>query len=120
MGNFEMPGANNRPYTHLACFASFFPGNESLFFKFFKYIVIILSSLVHIGVDVFCLTSLSTVFIHIRFVTHISISLMIFMLNYAFIQILFSLRILLLAVEMSDSQAFRSQVRRIAAMDPII
>ena len=33
-----------------------------------------------------------------RFVTHISISLMIFMLNYAFTHILFSLRILLLAV----------------------
>ena len=33
-----------------------------------------------------------------RFVTHITISLMIFMLNYAFTHILFSLRILLLAV----------------------
>ena len=33
-----------------------------------------------------------------RFVTHISISFMIFMLNYAFTHILFSLRILLLAV----------------------
>ena len=43
-----------------------------------------------------------------RFVTHIPISLMIFMLNYAFNHILFSLRILLLAVEMSDWQAFRS------------
>ena len=41
-----------------------------------------------------------------RFVTHISISLMIFMLNYAFTHILFLLRILLLAVEMSDRQAF--------------
>ena len=45
------------------------------------------------------------------FVTHISISLMIFMLNYAFTRILFSLRIHLLAVEMSDRQAFRSQVK---------
>ena len=34
------------------------------------------------------------------------ISLMIYMLNYAFAHILFSLRILLLAVEMSDWQAF--------------
>ena len=41
-----------------------------------------------------------------RFVTHISISLMIFMLNYPSTHILFSLRILLLAVEMSDRQAF--------------
>ena len=40
------------------------------------------------------------------FLTHISISLMIFMLNYAFTHNLFSLRILLLAVEMSDRQAF--------------
>ena len=54
-----------------------------------------------------------------RFVTHISISLMIFMLNYAITHILFSLRILLLAVEMSDRQAFRSQARQIAATDPI-
>ena len=38
----------------------------------------------------------------IRFATHISISLMIFVLNYAFAHILISLRILLLAVEMSD------------------
>ena len=53
-----------------------------------------------------------------RFVTHISISLMIFMLNYAFNHILFSLRILLLAVEMSDWQAFRSQARQIAVTDP--
>ena len=45
-------------------------------------------------------------FLFFRFVTHISISLMIFMLNYAFNHILFSLRILLLAVEMSDWQAF--------------
>ena len=44
-----------------------------------------------------------------RFVTHISISLMIFMLNYAFTHILFPLCILLLVVEMSDRQAFRSQ-----------
>ena len=42
----------------------------------------------------------------LRLVTHISIFLM---LNYAFIHILFSLHILLLAVEMSDRQAFRSQ-----------
>ena len=48
------------------------------------------------------------------FVNHISISLMIFMLNYAFTHILFSLRILLLAVEISDRQA-----RQIAATDPI-
>ena len=41
-----------------------------------------------------------------RFVTHISISIMIFMLNYAFTHILLSLCILLLAVEMSDRQAF--------------
>ena len=47
----------------------------------------------------------------IRFVTHISISLMIFVLNYAFAHILISLHILLLAVEMSDWQAFRSQAR---------
>ena len=53
------------------------------------------------------------------FVTHISISLMIFMLNYAFTCILFSLRIHLLAVEMSDSQAFRSQASQIAVTDPI-
>ena len=45
-------------------------------------------------------------FFFFRFVTHISISLMIFMLIYAFTHILFSLRILLLAVEMSDRQAF--------------
>ena len=45
-------------------------------------------------------------FLFFRFVTHISICLMIFMLNYAFTHILFSLRILLLAVEMSDRQAF--------------
>ena len=45
-------------------------------------------------------------FVFFRFVTHISISLMIFMLNYAFTHILFSLRILLFAVEMSDRQAF--------------
>ena len=54
-----------------------------------------------------------------RFVTHISISRMIFRLNYAFNHILFSLRILLLAVEMSDLQAFRSQARQIAVTDPI-
>ena len=54
-----------------------------------------------------------------RFVTHISISLMIFMLNYTFTHILFSLRILLFDVEMSDRRAFRSQVRQIAATDPI-
>ena len=54
-----------------------------------------------------------------RFVTHISISLIIFMLNYAFTHILFSLRILLLAVGMSDTQAFRSQARQIAVTDPI-
>ena len=49
------------------------------------------------------------------------ISLMIFMLNYAFAHILFSLRILLLAVEMSQiyRQAFRSQARQIAVTDPI-
>ena len=58
-----------------------------------------------------------------RFVTLISISimisLMILMLNYAFTHVLFSLVILLLAVEMSDRQAFRSQARQIAVMDPI-
>ena len=53
-----------------------------------------------------------------RFVTHIWISLMIFMLNYAFTHILFSLRTLLLAVKLSDRQAFRSQARQIAATDP--
>ena len=53
------------------------------------------------------------------FVTHISISLMIFMLNYAFTHILFSLRILLLAVEMSVRQAFRSQASQIAVKGPI-
>ena len=53
------------------------------------------------------------------FVTHISISLMIFMLNYAFTHISFSLRILLLAVEMSVRQAFRSQASQIAVTDPI-
>ena len=41
---------------------------------------------------------------------------MIYMLNYAFTHILFSLRILLLAVEMSGRQAFRS---KIAVTDPI-
>ena len=51
-----------------------------------------------------------------RFVTHISISLM---LNYAFTHILFSLHILLLAVEMSDRQAFRSQAIQSAATDTI-
>ena len=54
-----------------------------------------------------------------RFVTLISISLMIIMLNYGFTQILFSLRILRLAVEMSDKQAFRLQTRHIAVTDPI-
>ena len=44
---------------------------------------------------------------------------MIFMLNYAFNHILFSLSILLLAVEMSDWQAFRSEARQIAVTDPI-
>ena len=39
-------------------------------------------------------------------------------LKYAFIHILFSLRTLLLAVEMSDRKAFRSQARQIAAMHP--
>ena len=53
------------------------------------------------------------------FVTHISISLMIFTLNYAFTRILFSLRIHLLAVKMSDRQAFRSQASQIAVTDPI-
>ena len=53
------------------------------------------------------------------YITHIIISLMIFMLNYAFTRILFSLRIHLLAVEMSDRQAFRSQASQIAVMDPI-
>ena len=52
------------------------------------------------------------------FVTHISISLMIFMLNYAFARILFPLRIHLLAVEISDRQAFRSQASQIAVTDP--
>ena len=42
-----------------------------------------------------------------------------FILNYAFTHILFSLRILLLAVEMSARQAFRSQARQIAVTDPI-
>ena len=51
--------------------------------------------------------------------TLISRSLMIFMLNYAFTHILFSLQILLFAVKMSDRQAFRSQTRQIAATDPI-
>ena len=54
------------------------------------------------------------------FVTHISIALMIFMLSYAFTHILFLLRILRLAVEMSDRQAFRSQARQIAVTDPIL
>ena len=54
-----------------------------------------------------------------RFVTHISISLMNFMLKYAFTHILFSLRILLFAVEMSDRQAFWSQARQMAVTDPI-
>ena len=54
-----------------------------------------------------------------RFVTLISISLMIIMLNYGFTQILFSLRILRLAVEMSDRKAFRSQARHIAVTDTI-
>ena len=49
----------------------------------------------------------------------ISRSLIIFMLNYAFTHILFLLRILLLAVEMSERQAFRSQARQIAVTDPI-
>ena len=53
------------------------------------------------------------------FVTHISIYLMIFMLNYAFTRILYSLRIHLLAVEMSDRQAFRSQASQIAVTDHI-
>ena len=51
------------------------------------------------------------------FVIHISISLMIFMLNFAFTRILFSLRIHLLAVEMSDRQAFRPQASQIAVTD---
>ena len=55
-----------------------------------------------------------------RCVTHISISLMIFMLNNAFTHILFSLRILLLAVEMSESQALRPQARQIAVTDPFL
>ena len=50
----------------------------------------------------------------------ISRSLMIFMLNYAFTHILFSLRIFLLAVEMSDSQALRPQARQIVVTDPIL
>ena len=53
------------------------------------------------------------------FVTNISISLMIIMLNYVFTHILFSLRILRLAVKMSDKQAFRSQTRQITVTDPI-
>ena len=53
-----------------------------------------------------------------RFVTHILISLMIFMLNYALTYILFSLRTLLLTIEMSERQAFRSQARQIAITDP--
>ena len=52
------------------------------------------------------------------FVTHISNSHN-FMLKYAFTHILFSLHILLLAVEMPDRQAFRSQVSQIAVTDPI-
>ena len=47
-----------------------------------------------------------------RFVTQydiISISLMIFMLNYAFTHILFSLRILCSSVEMSNRQAFNNR-----------
>ena len=53
------------------------------------------------------------------FVTHISVSLMILMLNYAFTHIQFSLSILRLAVEMSDKQAFRSKARQIAVTDSI-
>ena len=41
-----------------------------------------------------------------RFVTHISISVMINILNYAFAHILFSLCIVPLAAEMSERQAF--------------
>ena len=48
----------------------------------------------------------SYVILFFLFVTHISIFLMIFMLNYAFTLILFSLRILLLAVKMSDMHGF--------------
>ena len=42
---------------------------------------------------------------------------MIIMLNYVLTHILFSLRILRLAVKMSDKQAFRSQTRQIAVTD---
>ena len=42
-----------------------------------------------------------------------------FMLKYAFTHILISLWILLLAVEMPDRQAFRSQASQIAVTDPI-
>ena len=52
--------------------------------------------------------------------SYLDLSVMIFMLNYAFNHILFSLRILLLAVEMSDKQAFRSQARQIAATGPML
>ena len=63
--------------------------------------------------------SYGVLFFFIRFVTHISISLIISMLSYALTHILFSLCILLLVVEMSDMQAFRSQARQIAVTDPI-
>ena len=52
------------------------------------------------------------------FVTHISIS-HDFHAQPCFHHVSFSLRILLMAVEMSDRQAFRSQARQIAVTDPI-
>ena len=58
-------------------------------------------------------------FVNFRFATHISIYVMIYMLKYAFTHILYSLRILPLAAEMSDRQAIRPQARQIAATDPL-
>ena len=71
--------------------------------------------LIYLILQLWCSSPMESYF----FVTHISTSLMIFMLNYTFTHILFSLRILLLAVEMSDRQAFRSQASQIAARDRI-
>ena len=57
---------------------------------------------------------------YFRYVSHISISFMIFMLNYAFTHILFSLRILLLAVEMSDRQASDKLLPRTLYIGPVL
>ena len=57
---------------------------------------------------------------YFRYVSHISISFMIFMLNYAFTHILFSLRILLLAVEMSDRQASDKLLSRTLYIGPVL